>query len=1308
MKRKFIISLFAIAFVHACQSQTPTDSLPERSALPLTTTPSSDDRPPDSSLEPSRIMTLGAGVISEYAYSPDGTTVAMGDRDTLRWYDAETFEELGAMELDLGMITGIDFSPDSQLVAVRGYFSASFIALENHTLLGEITGSYDGVGCVRFLPGNRQAVYQDMDSSTGGAYYHVGLWNIAEDRFEHSFPIANEDRYHSVTCPVLDPTGSWVAAGYEDSTEVLLYIWDVQSGDVIYAMEGHAARISAVDVSPDGKFLASGSYDGTVRLWDPQIGTTLGVITGFSDDIRDVKFSADGRYLNVGVEDHPAQRYDLLTGTLSDLKTGETPPDPFQTFMQQQGYSTGFFSSPHVLFSPDGQMLAAGSENVLLWNVSTGKLIRSLPSSNGKRIDEMAFGSDGGKLSAILDDGGLVVWDTGSGEKIFELVVESVDGERVIYTDKSSSIEMGSDNHVYWNYGMALSPDGERVAIGNGVSVEVWDIHEAEMVTSMEKTSQFSHATNISYSQDGNRLYAIFEHNRGAAIWDAESGRLLTEIDLDPTNPHVFSETDLLGPLFVRNNSESGNDRIEIWNLDQEQFVSLEVPSYMNQPLRFSPNGEILISNDDERLYFWDVASGNLIHTANMVYRSGDIAIHPDSQIMAVGYEGIVELWDIRAISSYGREPDFSPAVLPPTPIPDYSDYPTATPYPTVMVTPAKLPERSSHAIPPSNADQVVELASLGKGTIENAIWSSDSGTIAVSGSQGIRMYDSITLREIHAIDPGIWMLDVVYTPNHRLLAAGFDEDRIQVWDVLENELLLEEQGWGEPAISPDGKLVGFPDEDDNLLIWDIGSNELIATLNAAYSTEMPVFSPDSRFVAAILYGDYIRIWDAHTGEIINAVGGLDSPITSLDFGRDGQFLVAASSGSAWVWHVQPGFEPYSIDLFEGVIDGNLTLYEDKVTAVALSPDNRILAISTTGRTIQLYDRSSRNLIRRLKGHASLVERLIFSPGGGRLLSIDRDGVMMSWDVATGQQLVVNREHLGQIGGLVFRADGNLAVWQENTAWVIDPEDALLEHSTIIEKGTILAASPVGEWLAVYDPYQVSLISAVTGELGIRLEGEAEDAFVDYRFEGAVEKKFYGAVFSRDGSRLVTFGSGGTWVYEVQDGQLIRHYEGSNTQKAAISPDNRWIIASLNEQLDPPALWDLQLDVAAYYLLGWSSYFENYAFSPDGLRIGVLKYPRAEDPSGFVLMDISSGLFERSYPIEYDLLAEGLAFSPDAKLVAIGQTNGTIIILDIDTFEVVAALSGHGETIKYLAFSRNGQYLASGSIDGTIRIWGLP
>ncbi len=106
--------------------------------------------------------------------------------------------------------------------------------------------------------------------------------------------------------------------------------------------------------SPDGKTLASGSWDRTVRLWDVDTGNAITTLVGHTDWVWSVVFSPDGKTLASGSDDNTVRLWDVHTGNAITTLVGHTD---------------WVFS---VVFSPDGSSLASGSEDgtILLWDMS--------------------------------------------------------------------------------------------------------------------------------------------------------------------------------------------------------------------------------------------------------------------------------------------------------------------------------------------------------------------------------------------------------------------------------------------------------------------------------------------------------------------------------------------------------------------------------------------------------------------------------------------------------------------------------------------------------------------------------------------------------------------------------------------------------------------------------------------------------------------------------------------------------------------------------------------------------------------------
>jgi WD40 repeat protein len=156
------------------------------------------------------------------------------------------------------------------------------------------------------------------------------------------------------------PDGRTLASGSDDHT---VRLWDVKTGEQVQELEGHGRQFNPVAFSPDGRVVASASWDKTVRLWDVKTGEQVQKLEEHKDHVLSVAFSPDGRVV--------ASASDDKTVRLWDTKTGEQ----VQTL---EGHEDGVIS---VAFSPDGRKLASASKDktVRLWDAKTGEQVIFFP-----------------------------------------------------------------------------------------------------------------------------------------------------------------------------------------------------------------------------------------------------------------------------------------------------------------------------------------------------------------------------------------------------------------------------------------------------------------------------------------------------------------------------------------------------------------------------------------------------------------------------------------------------------------------------------------------------------------------------------------------------------------------------------------------------------------------------------------------------------------------------------------------------------------------------------------------------------------
>ncbi|NCR51862.1 MAG: protein kinase [Microcystis aeruginosa L211-07] len=234
-------------------------------------------------------------------------------------------------------------------------------------------------------------------------------------------------------------------------------------------LTGHSNWVYSVGYSPDGRYLASGGSDNTIKIWEVATGKQLRTLTGHSDFFRSVVYSPDGRYLASGSFDKTIKIWEVATGREVRTLTGHS----------------GWVNS--VVYSPDGRYLASGSwdKTIKIWEVATGKELRTLTRHSGW-VYSVVYSLDGHYLASGSQDNTIKIWEVATGKQLRTLT-----------------------GHSDWVWSVVYSPDGRYLASGSrDNTIKIWEVATGKELRTL--TGHFEAVFSVVYSPDG-RYLAHFE-----------------------------------------------------------------------------------------------------------------------------------------------------------------------------------------------------------------------------------------------------------------------------------------------------------------------------------------------------------------------------------------------------------------------------------------------------------------------------------------------------------------------------------------------------------------------------------------------------------------------------------------------------------------------------------------------------------------------------------------------------------------------------------------------------------------------------
>ncbi len=257
-------------------------------------------------------------------------------------------------------------------------------------------------------------------------------------------------------------------------------------------LSGHTNSVSSVRWSPDGKTIATASWDNTAKLWDPTTGENTQTFEGHTDRVVMVAWSPDGKTVATASWDNTVKLWDPTTGENTQSLEGHED------------------SLEAVAWSPDGETIATSSwdDDVKLWNPTTGENTQTL-AGNVDGVVVLAWAPDSKRLAVTSDERNVKLWDTTTSE-----------GPRVLETYTTF---VGS---VGW------SPDGDTLVTGgrdgSEDTIKLWN------PTTGENTQTLVGHTNlvlsIAWSPDGTTI-ATASDDQTVKLWDPTTGSSIQTIE---------------------------------------------------------------------------------------------------------------------------------------------------------------------------------------------------------------------------------------------------------------------------------------------------------------------------------------------------------------------------------------------------------------------------------------------------------------------------------------------------------------------------------------------------------------------------------------------------------------------------------------------------------------------------------------------------------------------------------------------------------------------------------------------------------
>ncbi|GAA0615966.1 WD40 repeat domain-containing protein [Streptomyces crystallinus] len=629
-------------------------------------------------------------------------------------------------------------------------------------------------------------------------------------------------------------------------------------------LRGHTGAVYLTSFSPNGRLLATASYDRTVRLWDVTDRTRpkqLAVpLTGHTSWVSSAVFSPDGNTLASASDDGTIRLWDVRN---------PSRPQPLGAPL------TGHDGTIYLLaFRPDGRTLASAGEDhtVRLWDVADPRRPKALGALTGHTAAArcVAFSPDGRTLVAGGDDGSIRLWNTAD-------------------PLQPAPIGTGLTGHTGTVHSVAFSPDGRTLASGGADdTIRLWSIADPRDAAPLGTplTGHTGAVWSVAFSPDGTKLAAASADST-ASLWNVS----------DPAYPSQVGEplAGSSGEMYALGFSPdgrtlatgSGDSKVRLWSIPTSDMIG--------RIGAFRPDGRVLATAArDHRVRLWNVETPDRPVSLSEPFTPGDgdvraLAFSSNGRTLAVLMRNsAVQLWNVTdptRPSSYGAPIALRTRFSGPDALafsPDGRTLATAYDDRTVQLWNVGDPARPRPLGTPLSGH---------KGYVNSLVFSPDGQTLASgSADSTIRLWDVADPRRVSPLGAPLTghlgpINALAYSPDGHTLASGSDDDTVRLWNITDPlkaaRLGSPLTGHTEAVVSltfrQDGRTLASGGNDNAVRLWNVARPSKATRIGQSMSPNAKTgnflsFSPNSHLLGVSSGSDTVRLWNLDADEAISRI----------------------------------------------------------------------------------------------------------------------------------------------------------------------------------------------------------------------------------------------------------------------------------------------------------------------------------------------------------------------------------------------------------------------------------------------------